>query len=135
MNYRVYVEKKPGFEVESKSMLKNLNTNLELNLTGLRIINTYDLFGFSESLLKKALYKVFGEIVTDHVSLELDLEGCDYIAIEYLPGQFDQRADAAVSCCHLINPKAHIKISSSKIIIIEGASLDELIPLNQEKRI
>ena len=47
MNYRVYVEKKPGFEVESKSMLKNLNTNLELNLTGLRIINTYDLFGFS----------------------------------------------------------------------------------------
>ena len=90
MNYRVYVEKKPGFEVESKSMLKNLNTNLELNLTGLRIINTYDLFGFSESLLKKALYKVFGEIVTDHVSLELDLEGCDYIAIEYLPGQYDQ---------------------------------------------
>ncbi len=126
MNYRVYVEKKPGFEVESKSMLKNLNTNLELNLTGLRIINTYDLFGFSESLLKKALYKVFGEIVTDHVSLELDLEGCDYIAIEYLPGQFDQRADAAVSCCHLINPKAHIKISSSKIIIIEGASLDDI---------
>ena len=126
MNYRVYVEKKPGFEVESKSMLKNLNTNLELNLTGLRIINTYDLFGFSESLLKKALYKFFGEIVTDHVSLELDLEGCDYIAIEYLPGQFDQRADAAVSCCHLINPKAHIKISSSKIIIIEGASLDDI---------
>ena len=61
MNYRVYVKKKPGFEVESKSMLKNLNTNLELNLTGLRIINTYDLYGFSESLLKKELYYDFVE--------------------------------------------------------------------------
>lgn len=129
MNYRVYVEKKPGFEVESKSMLNDLNTNLELDLKGLRIINTYDLFGFSESLLNKALYKVFGEVVTDNVSLELDLDGKRYIAIEFLPGQFDQRADAAISCCHLINPKANIKISSSKIIILDGASDEEMLKI------
>ena len=127
MNYRVYVEKKPGFEVESKSMLNDLNTNLELNLKELRIVNTYDLFGFSELLLNKSLFKVFGEIATDNVGLALDLNGLKYIAIEYLPGQFDQRADAAVSCCHLINPHANIKISSSRIIIIDGASDEDIL--------
>ena len=129
MNYRVYVEKRPGFEVESKSMLNDLNVNLELNIKSVRIVNTYDLFGFSESLLQKSLYKVFGEVQTDEVSLSLDLDGKDYIAIEFLPGQFDQRADAAVSCCHLISPKANIKISSSRIIIIDGASKEELLKI------
>ena len=67
-DYRIYVEKKEGFRVESKSLQDDLNLNLSLNLKNVRLINVYDLFGFDEELLNKARYQVFGEIVTDTVT-------------------------------------------------------------------
>ena len=90
-NYRVFVEKYPEFQVEARSLLSELNENLQLNLGTLRFLNVYDLFGFSEELLEKSRYSVFGEIVTDKVTDECDLEGTRYIAVECLPGQFDQQ--------------------------------------------
>ena len=71
--YRIYVEKKEGFQVESKSLEADLNLNLSLDLKNVRLINVYDLFGFSLELLEKAKYRVFGEVVTDNVYQELDL--------------------------------------------------------------
>ncbi len=127
MNYRVYVEKKKGFQVESLSLMNDLNNNLGLNLKGLRIINVYDLFGFKKSLVEKAKYRVFGEISTDTVFDTLSLDNLKYIAIEFLPGQFDQRADAAISCIHLISPEAKIKVKSSKIIILDGATDEDVL--------
>ncbi len=123
-NYRIFVEKYPEFQVEAGSLKAELNENLQLDLQSLRLLNVYDLFGFTPELLEKSRYSVFGEIVTDNVSDECDLTGIRYIAVEYLPGQFDQRAASAVDCVHLIDPKADVHIKSSKLIVL-SADVDE----------
>lgn len=126
-NYRIFVEKYPEFQVEAASLKAELNENLQLDLQSLRLLNVYDLFGFTPELLEKSRYSVFGEIVTDKVSDECDLTGTRYIAVEYLPGQFDQRAASAVDCVHLIDPKADVRIKSSKLIILSGDTDDAAI--------
>ncbi|MBE6213640.1 MAG: phosphoribosylformylglycinamidine synthase [Rikenellaceae bacterium] len=124
-NYRVYVEKYPRFQVEADTLRKELNNNLGLKLTNLRLLNVYDLFGFSEELLEKSRYAVFGEVVTDKVSDECDLTGRKYLAVEFLPGQFDQRASSAVDCVRLIEPTADVRIKSSKLLIFDDNITDE----------
>ena len=126
-NYRIYVEKYPEFQVEARSLLSELNENLQLELASLRLLNVYDLFGFSKDLLEKSRYSVFGEIVTDSVTDECNLEGAKYIAVEFLPGQFDQRAASAVDCVRLIDPSAQVSIKSSKLIILPEDTSDEII--------
>ena len=126
-NYRIFVEKYPEFQVEAARLKAELNENLQLDLQSLRLLNVYDLFGFTPELLEKSRYSVFGEIVTDKVSDECDLTGTRYIAVEYLPGQFDQRAASAVDCVHLIDPKADVRIKSSKLIILSGDTDDATI--------
>ena len=124
MNYRIYVEKLPRFQVEAKSLLNEFNLNLNLNLKNLRYVNVYDLSGFNDELLEKTKYGVFGEIVTDNVTTELDLKGQKYIAVEYLPGQFDQRASSAVDCVKLVDPNADIIIKSARLIILDNEVTD-----------
>ena len=113
--------------MEARSLLGELNENLQLDLAALRLLNVYHLFGFSEELLEKSRYSVFGEIVTDSVTDECDLSGSKYIAVEYLPGQFDQRAASAVDCVRLIDPSAKVSIKSSKLIILPGETSDETV--------
>lgn len=120
-NYRVFVEKYPRFSVEADSLRQELNRNLSLNIGSLRLVNVYDLFGFSEQLLEQSRYRVFGEIVTDRVSDTCDFEGHPYLAVEYLPGQFDQRAASAIDCVHLIDPSAQINIKSSRLLIFDAS--------------
>ena len=126
-DYRIFVEKHPEFQVEAKSLLGELNENLQLELKTLRLLNVYDLFGFTQELLEKSRYSVFGEIVTDSVTDSVGLDGAKYIAIEYLPGQFDQRAASAVDCVHLIDPSASISIKSSKLIIVDSDASEETL--------
>ena len=126
-NYRIFVEKYPEFQVEAKSLLNELNENLQLSLGGLRLLNVYDLFGFTPELLEKSRYSVFGEVVTDMVSDECDLSGSKYIAVEYLPGQFDQRAASAVECVKLIDPEADVRIKSAKLIILPPDTDNQVI--------
>ena len=121
MNYRVFVEKKKQFNVEAQSLRNDLNSNLGLNIQNLRLLNVYDLFGFTADLVEKARYRVFGEVQTDDVYDSLDLSNSLYLAVEFLPGQFDQRASSAVSCVKLIDPEADIEIKSSHIIIFDDA--------------
>ena len=116
---RIFVEKREGFRVEAASLLKDFNENLSLHLRTLRVINVYDLFGFSQELLDRCRYSVFGEKVTDLVSDTLP-EGGRYLAVEYLPGQFDQRAWAAEDCVHLIDPSARIRIKSSRLLVFDA---------------
>ena len=129
-NFRIYVEKRPAFQVEALSLKNELNENLQLNLQSLRYINVYDLFGFTPELLEQCRYSVFGEIVTDTVSDECDLTRTPYLAVEYLPGQFDQRASSAVDCVHLIDPQAEVEIRSSRLLIFDEqvtpAELDKI---------
>ncbi|MBR5255954.1 MAG: phosphoribosylformylglycinamidine synthase [Bacteroidales bacterium] len=124
---RIFVEKKEQFRVEAASLLSEFNENLSLSLGSLRLINVYDLFGFSDDLLEKSRYSVFGEVVTDTVTDGLSLEGKKYIAVEYIPGQFDQRASSAVDCVHLIDPEAEIEIKSSRLVVFEDTVSEETL--------
>lgn len=124
MNFRIYVEKKPNFRVEAESLRKELNENLSLNIKELHYINVYDLFGFSYELLEACRYTVFGEIVTDTVTDRYDIKGRKFLAVEFLPGQFDQRASSAVDCVHLINPTAEIDIRSSRLLVFDKSITD-----------
>ena len=118
-NYRIFVEKYPEFQVEAGSLKAELNENLQLDLQSLRLLNVYDLFGFTPELLEKSRYSVFGEVVTDSVTDSCDLAGRKYIAVEYPPGQFDQRAASAVDCVRLIDPSAQVRIRSSKLLLFD----------------
>ncbi len=123
-NRRIFVEKYPRFQVEADTLRREFNTNLGLNIAKLRYINVYDLFGFSDELLEKSRYSVFGEVVTDSVTDECDFGGCRSLAVEFLPGQFDQRAASAVDCVHLIDPKADVRIKSSRLLIFDDTVSD-----------
>lgn len=120
-NYRIYVEKRKGFEVEAKSLLGDFKENLQLtNLQNVRLLNVYDLFNITSEDLVKAKESIFAEPATDDVYDEFDLTGKKYFAVEYLPGQFDQRADSAVQCLGLITESADAAVKSGKILILEG---------------
>lgn len=125
--YRIFVEKYPDFRVEARSLRDELNENLSIGLETLRLINVYDLFGFSPELLERCRYGVFGEIVTDMVTDTCDLSGCKYMAVEYLPGQFDQRAASAEDCVRLIDPSAEVSIRSSRLLVFDGDVSDEVV--------
>lgn len=123
-NYRIYVEKREAFRVEAESLRQELNENLQLHIAQLRYINVYDLFGFTPELLEQSRYSVFGEVVTDIVSDTCDLAGKRCLAVEYIPGQFDQRASSAVDCVHLIDPDADIEIRSARLLIFDDTVND-----------
>ena len=124
-NYRIFVEKEPRFRVEAESLRRELNDNLNLDLRTLRLLNVYDLFGFTEELLEKSRYAVFGETATDCVTDVCDLAGAKYLAVECLPGQFDQRAASAVDCVRLIDPEADVRIRSARLYIFDDAVTGE----------
>ena len=123
---RVFVEKKEGFRVEAQSLLADFNENLSLQLPWLRLVKVYDLFGFTGELLEKSRYSVFGETVTDIVSDSCPT-GCKYLAVEYLPGQFDQCASSAEDCVHLIDPTADIRIKSARMLLFPSDTSEETL--------
>ena len=126
MNYRIYVEKKQGFQVEAKELMEDLKLNLKLNITSLRLLNIYDLFNFNQELLEKTKYRVFAEIQTDIVFDNIDLANQTYLAVEFLPGQYDQRGEQAKAIVKILEPEADVIVKSGKLIIIEGITSEEL---------
>ncbi len=123
-SHRIFVEKYAEFQVEAHALQSELNENLGLNIKSLRVLNVYDLFGFTAELIERCRYAVFGEIVTDRVTDTCPLEGLKYLAVECLPGQFDQRASSAVDCVRLIEPTADVRIRSSKLLIFDNGVSD-----------
>ena len=116
---RIFVEKKPAFRVEAESLRKEFNENLSVNICSLRLVNLYDLSGFSDELLEKCRYTVFGERVSDTVTDTFDLAGRRFLAVEYIPGQFDQRAASALDCVHLIDPAAAVEVHSGRLLVFD----------------
>ncbi|MDR1112513.1 MAG: phosphoribosylformylglycinamidine synthase, partial [Bacteroidales bacterium] len=125
--YRIFVEKKAEFRIEADSLRIELNRNLHLNIKSLRLINVYDIFNISPALLETAKWRVFAEPVTDDVHEQVNIETFKQIAIEFLPGQFDQRADSAQQCLSLIDPKTEAIVKSAKLILIDENVSDEAI--------
>lgn len=128
---RIFVEKSEPYRIEAESLRKELNSNLGLDIKNLRLVCVYDIFGMSPELLDKSAYRVFGEPATDRVSYAPDFnkeyENHPFLAMEYLPGQFDQRAASAEECVKLLEPSADVEIRSARLLIFDdGVSPEDL---------
>lgn len=124
---RIFVEKKEPFNVEARSLLNDIRQNLSLtNLNSVRIINRYDISGLSDIDLDKSKYTIFSEKTVDNLYEENILINPDdfAFAIEYLPGQYDQRADSATECIQLLSGDKRTYIKTAKVIVLSGA-IDE----------
>ena len=124
---RIFVEKRSGFDVEAGHILSDLRTNL--GLTGLqkvRVINRYDVDGLADEWFAQARATIFSEPNVDYVYDELTLnEGERAFAMEYLPGQYDQRADSAAQCVQLLTCSEPPEVLSAKVIVLAGDVSDE----------
>lgn len=123
MVFRVYVEKRDGFQVEAAHLYHELTQVLGITrLQSLRIINRYDVDGISQELFNTAVRTVFSEPPVDHTFTSLSFNENDHVfAVEFLPGQFDQRAQSASECIQLISQCERPEVRSAKIIICTGS--------------
>ncbi len=117
--YRIFCEKRPGLRAEADSLRRELNENLGLDIRELRLLAVYDLEGFTPRLLEAARWRVFGERAADEVSDRPDFGDGPALAVEYLPGQFDQRAASAEDCVRLIDPQARVSIRSARLLAFD----------------
>ena len=125
--YRVFVEKKKGNDIEAGQILEDLRGNVGLTgLEDLRIINRYDAQGLSNAEFDSAVKQVFSETNLDNVYYDLKIDdGWKYFATEYLPGQYDQRADSAAQCIQLLTAGERPKVASAKVIAVKGDISDD----------
>ena len=126
MVYRIFVERRSGFEIEASRMFDDLKNNLRINgLEKVRYINRYDAEGLSEDIFETAKYTVFSEPQTDMISGSVSFEPADRIlAVEFLPGQYDQRTDSCMQCIQILSHGASPKIKTARIYIFTGSISD-----------
>ena len=128
MVYRIYVEKKPGCDGEARQLQNELNSLLGIKeLTGLRLLNRYDVEGISEALFDQCVSTVFSEPPVDNTYVTLPRGEEIAFAVEYLPGQFDQRADSAAECIQLISQGERPLVRSARVYLLEGPLSEEQI--------
>lgn len=125
--FRIYVEKMPEFAVEAQSVLNDVKTALRLELTNLRILNRYDADKLSEEDFKAAVSTVFSEPAVDVVYDEMPAVGENdrVFAVEYLPGQFDQRADSCEQCIQILRQGERCRVRNARVYIVSGHITDE----------
>ncbi len=122
MVYRIFVEKKPEQAAEARALLGDARSLLGIAaLENVRILNRYDAEGLSEELFRYAVKTVFSEPQVDTAAEQVDLAGATVFAVEYLPGQFDQRADSAAQCIQIISQGERPLIRSAKVYALYGA--------------
>ena len=125
MVYRVYVEKKRALADEAKSLKNDLKTLLGISaLEDVRVINRYDAENITEELFDAAIGTVFSEPQVDNAYSEIFLEDARVFAVEYLPGQFDQRADSAAQCIQIISRGERPVVRSAKVYALYGDLTD-----------
>ena len=124
MVYRIYVEKKPGFDGEAQGLLHELVDLVGIqNLTGLRLLNRYDVEGIDAVLFQQAVPTVFSEPPVD-VTYDKLPDAKTVFAVEYLPGQFDQRADSASECIQLLSQGERPAVRSARVYLLDGDLTD-----------
>ncbi len=127
MNTRRFIGKKPGYRVESSSLEKSLITDLKLDPDfHLDLYNIYDIFNVEPSDLELLEKNVLAEPAIDEVLEEVDTAGKKTLAFEYLPGQYDQRADSAMQCLMLLNNRDNVSIHSGTLMVMDHVSDDQL---------
>ena len=125
---RVYVEKKPAYAVQAKELKHEISSYLGIkSATNVRVLIRYDVENISDEVFEKACRTVFAEPPVDDLYLEKfeAAEGAKIFSVEYLPGQFDQRADSAVQCVQFLDGDAQPIIRSATTYVIEGNVTDE----------
>ena len=124
--FRIYVEKKPEFAVEAQSVLNDVQTALRLSISGIRILNRYDADNLSQADFAAAVNTVFSEPAVDVTYTELPkLSGSERVfAVEYLPGQFDQRADSCEQCIQILRQGERCRVKNARVYIISGNITD-----------
>ena len=121
MVYRIYVEKKAGLDNEARALLSEIRTFLGIDsVEKVRIINRYDAENITEELFNYAVGTVFSEPQLDNVYKGVENDGAVVFATEFLPGQFDQRADSAAQCIQLISHGDKPTVSSAKVYMLYG---------------
>ena len=120
MVYRIYVEKKKDLAKEAADLLHEARELLQIrSLTGVRIINRYDVENIEKDLFDYAVKTVFSEPQLDTVSETIQAQGAVF-AVEYLPGQFDQRADSAAQCIQIISQGERPTVRTAKVYVLAG---------------
>ncbi|MGM9640417.1 MAG: phosphoribosylformylglycinamidine synthase [Faecousia sp.] len=128
MVYRIYVEKKKALANEAKALLNDARTLLGMDgLEDVRIINRYDAENITSELFDYAVKTVFSEPQLDIASPEVDLSGAEVFAVEYLPGQFDQRADSAAQCIQIISQGDRPTVRTAKVYALYGSLTAEQV--------
>ncbi len=121
MVYRVFVEKKPELANEAKALLSDCRNLLDIpGLQNVRVINRYDAENISKELFDYAVKTVFSEPQLDIATEDVDLQGAVVFAVEYLPGQFDQRADSAAQCIQIISQGERPLVHTAKVYALYG---------------
>ena len=121
MVYRIYVEKKQGLRTEADGLKSDLVNLLGMkNLTGLRILNRYDVEHIEKDLFENCKTTVFSEPQLDDVMDEIPADGATVFAVEFLPGQFDQRANSAAECIQIISKQERPLVRSAKVYLLYG---------------
>ena len=124
MKKRIFVEKKGIFDVESPKILTEIKSILP-KVENVKVYNIYDVFGLSESDFSKTVGSIFADLVTDIIHTENPATE-QYFATEFLPGQYDQRADSAEQCISLLTGTDNAAVRSGKLIEIKGISSVDL---------
>ena len=126
MVYRIYVEKKSELAHEAHTLFAELRQLVGIKgLEDVRILNRYDVENIDGELFEKTINTVFSEPQLDIVTKELDARGGRVFAVEYLPGQYDQRADSAAQCIQIISCKERPTIRTAKVYVLDGSITDE----------
>ncbi len=125
---RIFVEKKKGFNIEAEELFNDLSQNLGIkSLKEVRILGRYDIQGLSKEAYERALKNIFSEPNVDLVYEEKLSMDKDYrvFGAEFLPGQYDQRADSAAQCVEILTEKERPIINTAKIIMLKGNITDD----------
>ena len=126
MVYRIFVEKKEGLAHEATSLKNEINTLLQItSLKDLRLLNRYDVENIEKDLFDYSVGTVFSEPQLDTVTAELEANDGDIVfAVEYLPGQFDQRADSAAQCIQIISQGERPLVRTARVYVMQGDMTD-----------
>ncbi|MBR3908653.1 MAG: phosphoribosylformylglycinamidine synthase [Clostridia bacterium] len=133
MVYRIFVEKKKELANEARGVLANINGLLQIeSVTDVRVINRYDVENIEKELFDYAVNTVFSEPQLDIATSEIDTAGATVFATEYLPGQYDQRADSAAQCIQIISQKERPTVKTAKVYCLYGdITADELAAIKK----
>ena len=125
MVYRLFVEKKPAYRQEAEAICGDIRSFLGVKaLEEVRLVNRYDVENIDADVMAQCVNTVFSEPQVDDVSASLSTEGYRVFATEYLPGQFDQRADSAAQCVQLVSQGERPDVRTAKVYLLKGELMD-----------